>query len=85
MSDDPSSADEDDRLSSQQAPARKKCDMGAADPHAQTQAAAVGAVHAAHAEPSGSTIQMSEPAAHVRRCVCLQEKHDCALLMQERL
>ena len=78
MADDSQSADGEAGPSSEHAPAQKKRHMGVADPHAQTQAAAVGAVHAAHAEPAGSTIQMFEPAAAVRRCVCLQEKHDSA-------
>ena len=73
------------QMARQGPPAKKKRHMGVAGPHAQTQTAALGAVHAAHAEPAGSAIQMSQPAAPVRRCVCLQEKHDCALLMQQKL
>lgn len=48
--------------------------MGPADPHDQTQDAAVGAEHAGHAEPAGSATHISQPAADTKRCVCLQEK-----------
>ena len=51
MLDDPSSADEGDRLGSKQAPAKRMPHIRPADPHDQTQDAAVGAMHAAHAEP----------------------------------
>ena len=59
--------------------------MGPADPYDQTQDAAVDAMHAANAEPAASVVQMSQPAAAVRRCVCLHENRNYALLMQQRL
>ena len=88
MSNDPSSAGEEDRLSSQQAPAKRRRHVGVAEPHDLRQDAAVDAMHAAHAEPAGSVeqmSQMSQPAAVVRRCVCLHENTNYALLVQQRL
>ena len=71
MSDESRSADGEEGSTSEQAAAKRKRHVGPADPQDQTQAAAVGAVHAAHAEPAGAT-QIPQPAATavVKRCVC---------------
>ena len=67
MSDESRLADGEEGPSSEQAPAKRKRHVGPADPQDQTQAAAVGSVHAAHAESAGSAIQMFQPAVAVRR------------------
>lgn len=75
MSDELRSADDEEGSTSQQAPAKRKRCMGRGDPHDQTHDAAVGAMHAARAEPAGSAAQISQPAAAGKRCACFQETH----------
>ncbi|KAL3141020.1 hypothetical protein ABBQ32_005535 [Trebouxia sp. C0010 RCD-2024] len=67
MSDELRSADDEEGSTSQQAPAKRKRCMGRGDPHDQTHDAAVGAMHAARAEPAGSAAQISQPAAAGKR------------------
>ncbi|KAL3153093.1 Calcium-dependent protein kinase [Trebouxia sp. C0009 RCD-2024] len=63
----PMSADKEDSSSSQQPSPKRVRHMGPADPHDQTQDAAVGAEHAGHAEPAGSATHISQPAADTKR------------------
>ncbi|KAL3141029.1 hypothetical protein ABBQ32_005544 [Trebouxia sp. C0010 RCD-2024] len=65
MSDKPKSADGEEGSTCQQAPAKRMCQLGAADPLQQTQAAAM---HAAHAKSAGIAAQSPQPdAAAVKR------------------
>ena len=66
MSDDNMSMSGEEGMSSQQAPAKRLCHMGVADPNHLTQFPAVAAVHA---EPAGSSTHSYQTAPAVTRCV----------------